>query len=257
MTVAFSEEFVEVGGAKVQVLKGGSGDPLLVLHGTGGNPGADRAYVQGLAERFTVYVPSHPGFNTSERPEWLETIADLAFFYTWFLEHTGLEGTRVIGFSMGGWLAAEIAVMCRHAFSKLMLVDAEGIQPTDGELTDIFLIPPAKVAELSFYKPPEGMARREETPELQYIADRNREMSVRLCWKPYMFDPRLPSLLPRIKIPTRIVWGRHDKIAPLNCGELYQAAIPGSELVVVEECGHSPQLEKSEEFVKLAVDFLA
>ena len=81
-------------------------------------------------------------------------------------------------------------------------------------------------------------------------------MAVRLTWKPYMHDPRLPALLARVTAPTRIVWGRQDKIIPVECGTLYQQAIPGSELVVIEHCGHAPHLEKPEEFVRIAMDFL-
>ena len=89
------------------------------------------------------------------------------------------------------------------------------------------------------------------------IAEGNREMAVRLCWKPYMHDPRLTSLLARVNIPTRMVWGKNDQIVPLECGELYNKAIKGSDLVVIDNCGHSPQVEKPNEFIKAALDFLA
>jgi pimeloyl-ACP methyl ester carboxylesterase len=83
-------------------------------------------------------------------------------------------------------------------------------------------------------------------------------MAVRLTWKPYMHDPRLAGgLLQRVKIPTRMVWGREDRIVPAECGSLYQQAIPGSELVVIDNCGHSPQVEKPEEFINAALEFLA
>jgi pimeloyl-ACP methyl ester carboxylesterase len=98
---------------------------------------------------------------------------------------------------------------------------------------------------------------QEPTPEQQETAERNREMTVRLTWKPYAHDPRLPYLLARLNIPTRIVWGRQDQLVPLECGQLYQKAIPGSELVVVDNCGHEPQIEKPDEFIKLALDFMA
>ena len=260
MAAEFIEEFVDVGGSRVQMLKGGSGEPLLLLHGAGGNAGWLR-YVQALADHFTVYAPSHPGFGQSDRPDWLETIPDLASFYTWFLEKRGLEGIRAIGFSMGGWLAAEMAVMCRHAFSKLMLVDAVGVKPREGEITDIFIISPAQITELAFHDPKQApeydqLYAQAPSPEQVEIAERNREMSVRLCWKPYMYDLRLPDLLARVNIPTRIVWGRQDQIVPLECGQLYQKAIPGSELIVIDDCGHLPQVEKPDEFVRLALDFL-
>ena len=189
-------------------------------------------------------------------------MADLACFYTWFMEQQGLDGTRAIGHSMGGWLAAEIAVACRHAFSKLMLVDAAGIKPNAGEIVDIFIISPAQILEQLFHDPKqapeyEELYGQEPTPEEQETAERNREMAVRLTWKPYMFDPRLPDLLARVNVPTRIVWGRQDQIVPLECGQLYQKAIPGSDLVVMDDCGHVPQIEKPDEFIKLALDFFA
>ncbi len=261
MVATFTEEFVDVGGSKVHLLKGGSGEPLLFLHGAGGSPGWTR-FAQALSDQYTLYIPSHPGYGQSDRPDWLESIADLACFYTWFMEQRGLDGARAIAHSMGGWLAAEIAVACRHAFSKLMLVDAAGIKPNAGEKLDIFIISPAQILEQLFHDPKqapeyEALYGQELTPEEQETAERNREMAVRLTWKPYMFDPRLPDLLARVNVPTRIVWGRQDQIVPLECGELYQKAIPGSDLVVLDDCGHVPQVEKPDEFIRLALDFLA
>ena len=81
-------------------------------------------------------------------------------------------------------------------------------------------------------------------------------MAVRLTWKPYMHDPRLPALLARVTAPARIVWGRQDQIIPVECATLYHQAIPGSDLVVIEQCGHAPHLEKPDEFVRVAMDFL-
>ena len=141
-------------------------------------------------------------------------------------------------------------------------MDALGIKPKDGEIVDVFIISPAQLLELLYHDPqqtPEYDELYPGEPTAQQIetAERNREMSVRLLWKPYAHDPRLPYLLSRIKIPTRIVWGRQDRLVPLECGELYQQAIPGSELVVVDNCGHQPHIEKPDEFIKLALDFMA
>ena len=259
--VAFKEEMVDVGGTKVHTMKGGSGEPLLLLHGAGGNNGWLKS-IDALAEKYTVYYPSHPGYGKSERPEWLETIPDMAAFYTWYLETLGLEGIRAVGFSMGGWIASEIAATCGHSFSKLMLVGAVGIKPNVAEIADLFIISPAQVLELMFHAPnqaPEyqGIYQKALTPEEAMTAETNREMAVRLCWKPYMHDPRLANLLARVNIPTRMVWGKNDQIVPLECGELYNEAIKGSDLVVIENCGHSPQVEKPDEFIKIALDFLA
>lgn len=261
MATAFTEEMVDVGGSKIQVLKGGSGDPLVVFHGAGGNSGWLK-YAQALSDHYTVHIPTHPGYSGSDRPEWLQTIPDLAAFYTWYLEQQGLEGARAIGFSMGGWVASEIAAICGHAFSKLMLVDAAGIKPEQGEIADIFILSPAQVTGMLFHDTSQAPEYQElyggePTPEQAEASEENREMAVRLCWKPYMFDPRLTGLLARVKIPTRIVWGRQDQLVPLECGQLYEKAIPGSDLVIIDNCGHVPQVEKPDEFVKTALEFLA
>ena len=256
----FTEETVSVAGSKLQVYKGGAGEPLLVLHGAGGNAGP-RRYAQALAEKFTVYLPSHPGYGKSERPGWVETMPDLACFYTWYQEQEGLEQVRVIGFSMGGWLAAEMMTMTGHAFRKAMLVGAAGIKPQQGEITDIFIISPQQVRDLVYHDPAQVPEWAElfgsaPTPEQAETAERDREMAIRLTWRPYMHNPRLPAKLGRVSIPTHIVWGAQDNLVPVECAGLYQQAIAGAEVTVIPNCGHSPQIEKPDEFARTALAFL-
>jgi pimeloyl-ACP methyl ester carboxylesterase len=239
MPAGVLETFVDVGGAQIRLLMGGSGAPLLVLHGMEGSLGW-RRYAQALADH---------------------SILDLVCFYTWFLETQELEGVRVIGWGLGGWLAAEMAATTRHAFSKMLLVDAAGIKPHQGDITDVFILSPAQIRDLTFHDPqqvPEyaQLYSPEPSPAAREQAVQNREMAVRLTWKPYMHDPRLPALLARVTAPTYIVWGRQDKIIPVECGTLYHQAISGSELVVLEQCGHAPHLEKPDEFGRVAKDFL-
>ena len=118
---------------------------------------------------------------------------------------------------------------------------------------------PAQIRDLTFYdaqQVPEydQLYGHDPSPAEREQAVQNREMAIRLTWKPYM-HPRLPHLLARVTAPTRIVWGRQDKIIPVECGTLYQQAIPGADLVVLEQCGHAPHLEKPDEFVRSALDF--
>ena len=134
-----TESFVEVVGGKVQVLKGGSGRSLLILHHDVGNPGWLPFYDE-LARDFTVHVPSHPGFGKSERPEWMRTVRDMAMAYLWLARALNLDSTSMVGLGFGGWIAAEMAMMCRHTISRLVLVGAMGILPKSGEILDQFLI---------------------------------------------------------------------------------------------------------------------
>lgn len=260
MASEWREERMSIAGINLQVFHGGRGDPLLVLHGAGGNPGWLRFHTA-LAERFHVYAPSHPGFGTSDRPDWLERVGDLAYVYRWFIETLGLAPVSILGFSMGGWLAAEMAAMYPAGIRRMVLVGAAGLKPPQGEIADIFLASPAEVLQMQFYDAKQApeydqLYGKEPTLEQQQQAMWNREMAALLTWKPYMYNPKLPHLLAQVRVPTLVVWGRQDAIVPLNCGELYQRAIPGARLAVLERCGHSPQVEKPQEFLDTLVPFL-
>ena len=257
---AYEEHFVEVAGAKIHFLKGGRGKPLVMLHSIEGNLGWRRYHAQ-LAEHFTVYAPTCPGFGQSERPPWLETFVDLARFNLWLLDELDLKNVTLAGHFMGGWLAAEMAVMSPHSLDGLILIGAAGIQPQHGEITDIFLHGLQGTRQLSYFdlqQLPEYEELFADKPskEEREVRTRNQETVVRYCWKPYMFSPSLPGLLGRVHVPTLIVWGQDDQIVPLECGELYRQAIPGSRLEILPQCGNCPPLEKPDEFTQLIRNFL-
>jgi pimeloyl-ACP methyl ester carboxylesterase len=254
------EETISVGGVSVHVWVGGQGDPLLVLHGAGGNRGFTR-WMRAVADRYTVWAPTHPGFGRSGDAEWMEGIDDLARFHLWFMDAAGLRRPHLLGSSMGGWTAVEMAAMSPGAIDHLVLVAPEGLKPEKGEIFDIFFHSPAQVRELSMYDPktvPEWdeLYGEAPTPAALEMAERNREMSARLTWKPYMHNPTLERFLPRVSNPTLLVWGREDRIVPVECGEQYRRALPHATLTVLERCGHMPQLEQPDGFARLVLDFL-
>ena len=260
-TLDYTDELIAVAGTSIQMLKGGTGDPLLLLHGAGGNPGW-LPYHQALAQQFTVYAPSHPGYDRSGRPDWISTMNDMAHFYRQLIEELDLAPVHLMGSSMGGWLAAEIAAMCPAYLKSLVLVDAAGIKPEAGEIAEILMVSQDVAKKLRFYDPTQvpdydTVVNRQLTPEEEAAQWRNREMTSRLCWKPYFHNPKLPAYLRGVKVPTLIVWGKYDAIIPLNCGELYRQALPHSQLHVIDRCGHSPAVEKPQEFLPVVQNFLS
>lgn len=254
------EELISVGGTNVHTLIGGQGAPLLALHGAGG-PNGWRRWHRALAEQFTVYVPSHPGYGLSDAADWMESPRDMARFYLWFMDVAGLDRPHVLGHSLGGYIAAELAVMNPRALDRLILVAPAGLKPEQGEILDVFYYPVEQLRDMNFYDPaqvPEWdeLYGQPPTREQQDLALRAREMSARLIWKPYAHNPRLPRFLPRVDNPTLIVWGRQDRIVPVICGEQYQRLLPNATLSVLEGCGHSPPVERPDEFVRLLRSFL-
>lgn len=248
VTGRFTEETVAVAQTRLYMLKGGTGNPLLVLHGVEGHEGW-LAFHEALVEHATVYAPSHPGYGHTECPAWLATIPHQAVFYQWFLQEAGLQSVDLVGIGIGGWIAAQMAVMCPHRVRRLVLVDAAGIRPREGEILDIFILPWREVIERAFYEPQRSPEYQrlyggEALPEYGGIREAGRTMSIKMCFRPYMYDPALPGMLGKVRVPTLIVWGDHDQIIPLDCAQLYQQAIPGAALRVLERCGHWPHLEQ-------------
>jgi pimeloyl-ACP methyl ester carboxylesterase len=235
---------------------------LLIFHDEIG----DRTwldYHQQLAQDYNLVLPSHSGFGATQRREWIVSMRDLAGWYLELMDDLGLGQVNAIGFSMGGWLAAEIASMCPHAFKKLALVGPMGIRPPTGEIYDMFLVVAKQVIADGFLNPdsvPEfaTLCPDEPTPEQIDIWEDARVEASRLGWRPYMHNPSLPNLLHRVKsLPTLLIWGQQDGIVPLSAGQVYQESIKDSRLAVVENCGHRVEVEKSGEFVRLVKEFLS
>jgi pimeloyl-ACP methyl ester carboxylesterase len=258
----WTEETVRVAGVDLQLIKGGSGEPLLILHDEIGHH-AWLNFHEALAQEHTVHIPSLPGFGKTPALPWIMNIRDMAGWYLQALGELGLESVNAIGFSMGGWLAAEMATMCPHQFKRLVLVGPTGIKPPIGDIYDMFLdvakdfiragfLDPSRVEEFPQICPDEASPEQLEAWEVA------REEACRLGWRPYMYYPALPYLLNRIKdLSTLIVWGRQDSVVPLSASEVYHRAIAGSRLAVIEDCGHRPEVEKPGEFVPLVQRFLS
>src|SRR5215468_11345894 len=118
---------IELKGCNVALMRGGAGQPLLVLHGASG-AGAWLPFMRSLADQFDVIVPEHPGFGQSDTPDWLDTIHDLAYFYLDVFDQLKIKGAHLVGNSLGGWLAAEIAVRNTAHLASVTLCNAAGLR---------------------------------------------------------------------------------------------------------------------------------
>lgn len=243
-------EIVEVAGCKVEVLSGGSGAPMLFLHGAGG-ASAWVPYMDALAADFALTVPSHPGYGRSDDPDWLDNLSDLAYFYLDFMAARGLDDVHLVGNSLGGWLAAEIAVRSTARIKTLTLVSPGGLHLKGVPKGDIFLWSAETRARNTFFdqKMAEARIKAEPTPEMADIQLKNHFTTAKLAWQPRFHNPDLEKWLHRIDVPTMILWGESDKVFPPAYGKAYNDLIPGSELRIIPQCGHLPQQEKLDDFL--------
>jgi pimeloyl-ACP methyl ester carboxylesterase len=154
-----------------------------------------------------------------------------------------------------------MAAMSPASIDRLVLVAPVGLKPETGEILDVFYYSPPQLLTMTVHDPrtiPEWdeLYGRPPTPAQIELATRNREMAARLTWKPYMHNPRLEHFLPRVTNPTLIVWGREDRIVPVECGEQYRRRLPNATLTVLERCGHLPPIEQPDAFARLVLEFL-
>jgi len=252
---------VHVASTDLTFIKGGTGRPLLVLHEELGYPGWLRWHVA-LAQSHTLHIPLHPGFGTSPRVEWVSSVRDLACFYARVLQDMGLSPIDVIGFSLGGWIVAEMAANCAQQFRRMVLVAPAGIRPPEGDIMDMFTVSARAYLNASVHDPAQTsefalLYGGAATPEQFEAWEEARAETARLVWRPYMYNPSLGPLLEGVRgLPTLVLWGRQDQIVPLSAGQIYNRSITGSELAVFEGCGHRPEIEHAPGFIERVQHFL-
>jgi pimeloyl-ACP methyl ester carboxylesterase len=257
----WTSETFSIAGSSMHVARAGSGPPLVVLqHDTGTPEGLP--FYDALARDFTVLRPAHLGYDQSERPGWMRNVRDMAVVYQALLARHEVTRDRrdvsVVGLGFGGWIAAEMATMAPRALRRLVLVGAMGIKPERGEIADQALLSYIDYVRLGFADPrvfERIFGAEPPTPTLEQW-DLNREMTFRIAWKPYMYNPSLPHLLGGVATPTLVVWGRDDRIVPFECGERFAKALPQARLQIVEGAGHYVEMEQPEQLAKLVRAFV-
>ena len=244
---------IDIAGVRIELIKRGTGRPLLLLHPAIGIKSADRA-IEELARSFTVIAPSHPGFGRSELPRAMTTVDDLAYFYLDVMD-------ALAGVSFGGWIAAEIAIKSTERLSHVVLADAVGIKLGDREqrdIVDIFTTKQSEIDRLAFHDPKiAAIDHASISDEDAHILFRNREATALFAWSPYMYDPKLASRLHRIRVPTLVLWGASDRIASPDYGRAYSKLISAAQFELIEDAGHYPHIERPDLFTRKIVEFVS
>ncbi len=252
------EQLIEVRGAKLNLRRAGAGEPVLFLHGPQGFAGCAPA-VERLAAHFDVLAPDHPGFGLSDAPDEIDDVPDLAFFYLDALAALGLRGVHIVGHSLGGWIAMEMAVRSTERIKSLVLAAAAGIRIKGVPRTDMFMCTQDELTRLLFAGAggPHWQAEQVATPEAQDIFDRNRFAAAKLCWQPRLFDPKLEKWLHRIDRPTHILWGEEDGIIPPAYARRLQLLIAGATVSLVPGAGHMMHVEQPDIVASAVQRFIA
>ena len=248
---------IKIAGADVEVRSEGTGRPLLFLHGED-YFGQHRPFFEALAKRFHLVIPRHPGFGASSLPDGFRTIDDLAYLYLDLIEVMKLERPLLVGASLGGWIALEMAVRAPAAIDKLVLLGTVGVKMggrEDRDFADIYQIPETEMRALTFADPGRFVPKYAELSQDELISiARDREATWHYAWKPYMHNPTLKTWLHRVQMPTLVVWGEADGIARTDYARALSGALPNARLEIVSKAGHYPQIEQAEKVAAMITE---
>jgi pimeloyl-ACP methyl ester carboxylesterase len=233
-------------GATIRYRRFGRGPALLFLRSEDSLPDSP-AFFDALSQNFEIIVPDHPGFRSSDTPDWLKGIGDAAYFYLDFLEQLDLNNVHVVGSSLGGWMAAEIAVRSCERLASINLIAPFGVRRKGTPFGDIFMWTPEENLKNRLFDPALAeqflAAARTQSPEVATAYLKDRYAAARLCWHPRFFNPELERWLPRLVRPLHLIWGDSDKVTPIAIAEIWRESLPQARLSVIARCGHLPQLE--------------
>jgi pimeloyl-ACP methyl ester carboxylesterase len=251
----YTVEAAGLGPVRVEVTEYGAGRPFLLLHG-----GAGPQSVAGFGEMLAAagsraIVPAHPGFDGTVRPEYLHSMRGLALTYTRLLDELDLTGVTVIGNSVGGWIAAEMAIQATARTTGVVLVDAGGLQLEDHPGADFFALTPEQVTEMAYFQPEKFRVDVAALPDEAKAAMAGNRAALQAYTADGMTDPSLLGELSSVRVPVLVVWGAADRIYPLEHGEAFAKAIPDARLVVLDKAGHLPQLEAPSALLAAVLDF--
>jgi len=240
----------------IKIDQAGAGRPVLLLHG-GAGPASVSAFAEDLSRYKHVITPTHPGFAGTPRPAHMTSVKELARSYALLIERARMRDALVIGFSIGGWIAAEMATLRPAGVAGLILVDAGGIEVPGQTILDVFSIAPSELASFAYHAPERFRIDMTKLTERQVAAMRSNFATLAVYGRAQnMQDPDLRSRLASVDIPALVVWGESDRVVPPDYGRAYAAAFPKGRFELIAECGHMPQLETPNELLAAVTTFI-
>jgi pimeloyl-ACP methyl ester carboxylesterase len=250
---------VKVAGVELDLFDAGHGRPLLFLHGDIGFQ-SHQPFVPALSADRRLLAPSHPGFGKSNLPDWLDCVDDIAHLYLELMDVLKLYEVDVVGCSIGGWIAAEMATKTPERFRRLVLVGPAGVKvgPADKlDIPDIFAKPDDEVRKLLYHSPDaiETITAKMSEDELA-LRFRARETLALLTWEPWMHNSKLKRRLHRIAAPALFIRGESDGFISQAYLEAYSALLPNAHMLTIKAAGHMPELEQPESFARAVLEFL-
>lgn len=254
-----TERTVNVQGIATHLFEAGppTAPAVLYLHGTLlGNLWLD--FHNALSQHFRVFAPDIPGFGLTERPDWMRDMSDYILYFRDLLNTLDLDKPLLIGHSLGGWMAAELAVWYPERVKKLVLSNSAGIRVKGALIAHLFAMNPQELLSTCFDDLMAAMPLMPAEFNIDYLISqyRQRVTLASLAWNPH-YDPKLERRLASIICPTLIIWGANDRLIPPVYGDAFQRAIPNSELVKLEGTGHMPMFEKTEPWSEVICEFLS
>src|SRR5579883_115283 len=252
-----AERTVEVQGIATHLFEAGptTAPALLYLHGTSlGNLWLE--YHKNLARDFHFFAPDTPGFGLTERPDWMRDMSDYILYFRDLLDTLGLGQVYLVGHSLGGWMAAELAVWYPERVRKLVLSNAAGIRVKGAPIADLFAMNPRETLMACFDNLAAAAPLIPAELNNDYLVQMYKERTTlaALAWNP-RFDPKLERRLQSLRCPTLIIWGQNDRLIPPMYGATFQTLIPGPRFITLAGTGHMPMFEQPEAWARHISDF--
>jgi pimeloyl-ACP methyl ester carboxylesterase len=246
---------------ETELIEDGQGQPLLFLHGVQGVQPGDPLITR-LAERYHVIAPRLPGFGESSGSENLNDLHDLIYYELDLLDTLGLRDIPVIGHSLGGMVAAELAAVQPERISKLVLIAPMGLWNPSYPVADFFAMSPKALAAATYHDPDSTVAQMASRPPedneayIAFMLERAKSLATAAKYLWPIPNRGLNRRLHRVTAPTLLVWGESDRIVPPQYAQDFQAAIGNATVATIPAAGHLPQIEQPDRLAEQVLAFL-